>query len=160
MTWATTDLYDEFAGEVRTSAIQFSNYGKRRQFCGPVRTLRCFEDNVLLRQMLESKGGGSVLVVDGGGSTAVAVMGDRIGAMAARNGWAGVVLNAAVRDSKALATIDLGIRAIGTNPARSRKVGAGERDVAIELGNAEVFPGYWLYADEDGLLLASRNLLE
>lgn len=156
--WTTADLFDNNAGEVRTCPLQLRDFGNRIRFHGPVRTIECLDDNVLLRHLLEEPGSGAVAIVDGHGSTAVALMGDRIAAMAARNGWSGVVLNAAVRDAHRLAGIDLGIRALGTNPAKSQKAGNGKTHVAIELAGTIIRPDDWVYADEDGLLFSRRQL--
>ena len=155
---ATTDLYDDFEGACGTCAIQFRDFGGRRQFFGRVRTVRCYHDNVLFRGMLTERGDGGVIVVDGGGSTAIALMGDMLAARARDNGWSGVIINGAIRDSAEIAGIDLGVKALGVNPAKSEKKGAGETDVELEFGGVRFRPGDWVYCDEDGILVSPTEL--
>jgi regulator of ribonuclease activity A len=118
-----------------------------------VRTVRCFEDNVLLKSLLSSPGDGAVLVVDGDGSYGTALMGDMIAQLAVDNGWAGVVIHGCVRDSVAIAAMPLGVKALGTNPRKSGKQGGGETDVTVQFGGVTFRPGARLYADEDGVLV-------
>lgn len=118
-----------------------------------MRTVRCADDNVLVRGLLEEPGEGRVLVVDGGGSLHTALVGDIVAGLAVANGWAGLVLNAAVRDVAALARLPLGICALGSNPRKSAKTGAGEVDVPVRFGGVTFTPGDVLLADEDGILL-------
>ncbi|TNY35166.1 ribonuclease E activity regulator RraA [Thermomonospora catenispora] len=159
MEFATADLIDEFDAELASCQTQFRQYGGRLTFAGPISTVRCHRDNALIKQVLNGPGEGRVLVVDGGGSLASALMGDMIAAAAVKNGWAGVVINGAVRDVAALRTLDLGIKALGSNPRKSAKAGAGEVDVPIKFGGAEFVPGHWLYSDEDGIVVAARRLI-
>ena len=154
----TCDLFDDHADDVTTCSVQFRDFGARSHFFGPIRTVNCLRDNQLLRSLLDEPGNGSVLIVDGGGSTETALMGDIIAAKAARNDWAGCVIYGAVRDSKALAEIDLGIKALGVNPAKSAKEGIGTLDEAVEFGGATFTPGAWVYCDEDGVLVAPGPL--
>ncbi len=109
---------------------------------------------MLFRQLLGEPGDGSVIVVDGGGSTAVALMGDMLAARARDNGWAGVIINGAIRDSAEIAGIDIGVKALGVNPAKSKKTGEGDLDVVLEFGGARFRPGDWVYCDEDGVLVS------
>ena len=118
-----------------------------------MRTVRCFQDNALLKSILSTPGDGAVLVVDGGGSLETALIGDIIGDLAVANGWAGVVVNGAVRDRVALASIDLGVRALGTNPRRGGRTGEGEADVVVTIAGVDVRPGVTLWSDEDGILV-------
>ncbi|MDN3352669.1 ribonuclease E activity regulator RraA [Actinomadura sp. DC4] len=159
MNFATADLVDEFGGELVGCSTQFRSYGGRERFCGRVETVRCHGDNALLRSVLATPGSGRVLVVDGSGSLRTALMGDMIAASAVEQGWSGVVINGAVRDVAALRTLDLGVKALGSNPRRSAKEGAGETGVPVSFGEAEIRPGMWLYSDEDGIVLAARDLL-
>ena len=122
-------------------------------FQGPISTVRCFEDNVVLKQRLSEPGDGRVLVVDGGGSLRVALMGDMVAGLAVQNGWAGVVLNGCVRDSAALADLEVGIAALGTNPRPSGKTGAGEVDVPVTFGGVAFVPGALLACDQDGIVV-------
>jgi regulator of ribonuclease activity A len=126
-----------------------------RSFSGPIATVRCREDNVLLRRQVSEPGGGRVLVVDGGGSFACALLGDNIAEIAVRNGWAGIVVNGCVRDVVALAELPIGIKALGTNPRPSGKAGGGETGVPVTFGGAEFAPGSILHADDDGVIVLS-----
>jgi regulator of ribonuclease activity A len=158
MNRATTDLYDDHEDSVRTCAIQFRDFGGRRRFAGPIRTVKCLRDNQLLRTLLDEPGDGAVVVVDGGGSTESALMGDLIAAKGARNDWAGCIILGAVRDSAELARIDFGVKALGVNPAKSSKTGAGKVDEPVEFGGTVFRPGEWVYCDEDGILVAPVEL--
>ena len=156
MSFTTADLYDEHGEALGSCDLQFRSFGAHRSFTGPVTTVRCFEDNALLKSTVEQPGEGRVLVVDGGGSVHRALMGDNIAKIAADNGWAGVVINGAVRDVAVLPTIPLGIKALGSNPRKSTKTGAGERDVSVTLGSATFDPGDQLWADDDGVVVLPR----
>jgi regulator of ribonuclease activity A len=157
--FATADLIDDFGDELRSCETQFRQFGARTAFAGPVATVRCFRDNGLVKKLLNTPGEGRVLVVDGAASTGSALMGDLIAAAAVKNAWSGVVINGVVRDVATLRTLDLGIKALGSNPRKSAKDAAGAVDVPVEFGNVEFRPGDWLYSDEDGIVVASRNLL-
>ena len=154
----TTDLYDDYEDQVQTCAVQFRDFGKRRRFCGPIRTVQCDRDNQLFRALLDETGDGAVVIVDGGGSTETALMGDIIAAKGARNGWAGVVIFGAIRDSAEIANIDIGVKALGVNPAKSSKKGAGAVDVPVTFGGVTFSPSLWVYCDEDGILVAPQEL--
>lgn len=158
MEFATADLIDGFGDELASCETQFRQYGARTAFAGPIATVRCFRDNALVKKVLGTPGEGRVLVVDGGGSLASALLGDLIAGSAVERGWAGVVINGAVRDVVALRGLDLGIKALGSNPRKSAKDGTGEVDVPVAFGNVEFRPGDWLYSDEDGIVVATRNL--
>ena len=149
----TADLYDERGEELASVSLQFQSLGGRSHFSGPVRTIRCYEDNALVRSTLDLPGHGSVLVIDGGGSLRTALMGDTIAASAVANGWAGVVINGAIRDRVALAELPLGVKALGSNPRKSTKVGAGERGVVLEIGGVTVRPAAMIWCDPDGILV-------
>ena len=137
-----------------TSSRQF---GGRSRFSGPAITVACHEDNALLKSVLSEPGEGRVLVVDGGGSLHTALMGDLIAGLAVENGWSGAVINGAVRDVATLRTLDLGIKALGSNPRKSTKTGAGELDVPVEFGGVTFTPGDTVYSDDDGIVvLATR----
>lgn len=159
MEFATADLIDEFDAELASCETQFRQYGARTAFAGPIATIRCHRDNALVKKLLNTPGEGRVLVVDGGGSLASALMGDLIAASAVEQGWSGVVINGAVRDVATLRTLNLGIKALGSNPRKSAKEGAGEVDVPVTFGGVEFRPGHWLYSDEDGIVVAARRLI-
>jgi regulator of ribonuclease activity A len=149
----TADLVDQYGAKLRVCDVQFRQFGGRRLFAGRVRTVSCHEDNALLRDLVQTPGAGSVLVVDGGGSLRTALVGDMIAGYAVRSGWTGLVVHGAVRDSAALAGIDLGIQALGTNPRKSAKAGLGAIDVPVTFGGITFQPGDVLHADDDGIVL-------
>lgn len=153
METSTADLYDEHGDTLASVSLQFQDLGGRTAFSGPIRTIRCREDNGLVKSTLNSPGDGAVLVVDGGGSLNTALMGDLIAGAAVANGWNGVVINGAVRDRSALAQLPLGVKALGSNPRKSAKESAGEVDVTVEFGGAAFRPGAILHADDDGILV-------
>ncbi len=144
---------DQLGGDVRSCDLQLRSYGGHARFCGAVRTLRCFQDNALVKQALSSPGDAAVLVVDGGGSLHTALVGDVIAGLGVDNGWSGVVLHGALRDVVALSGLPIGIKALGSNPRKSTKTGAGETDVPLELGGVPLAPGDWLFGDEDGVVV-------
>ena len=154
----TTDLYDDHESSVQTCSTQFRDFGGKNSFYGPIRTIRCHRDNQLFRALLDEPGKGAVVVIDGGGSTESALMGDIIAAKGARNGWAGVVILGAIRDSAAVGEIDIGVKALGVNPAKSAKLGDGEVDESVEFGGVVFEPGHWIYCDEDGVLVSRHEL--
>jgi regulator of ribonuclease activity A len=148
----TSDLFDANPGAA-SCETQLRQFGAVRCFSGRIATVRCLEDNVLLRAAVSEPGNGRVLVVDGGGSFRCALLGDNIAELAVSNGWAGVVVNGCVRDVVALSELPIGIKALGTNPRPSGKTGAGEVDVPITFGGAEFAPGATLHADDDGVIV-------
>lgn len=150
---STADLYDEHGDALQSLALPLRDFGGRVSFEGPIRTVRCFQDNQLVKALLATPGDGAVLVIDGSGSLGSALMGDLIAASAVENGWAGVVLHGAIRDSAAIGRLPLGVKALGTNPRKSGKTGSGEVDVVLRFGDVEFRPGARLYADEDGVLV-------
>ena len=154
----TTDLYDDHLDTVRTCSLQFRDFGARRTFSGPIRTVHCRHDNQLFRSLLDEPGAGAVIVVDGDGSTEVALMGDILAAKAVKNGWSGCIIHGAVRDSAELATIAVGIKALGVNPAKSAKKGTGEVDVPVRFGGVTFEPGQWVYCDADGILVSPKPI--
>ncbi|MFP4130104.1 MAG: ribonuclease E activity regulator RraA [Halorhodospira sp.] len=162
MPLSTTDLCDAYAedpeAQLRVVNPMFVGYGGRCRFSGPVTTLKLFEDNVQVRDALSEQGDGGVLVVDGGGSMRCALLGDRLAALGRDNGWSGVLIYGCVRDSAELAGIGLGVQALNTHPLKSQKKGLGERDVSVTFAGATIKPGDWLYADEDGVVVAAQAL--
>ncbi|MFE9693889.1 ribonuclease E activity regulator RraA [Micromonospora sp. NPDC005806] len=149
----TADRYDRYGDALGSCDTQLRQFGAIRAFGGPAVTVRCFEDNALVKSIVSEPGEGRVLVVDGAGSLHTALMGDLIAGTAAQNGWAGVVINGAVRDVAALATLQIGIKALGTNPRKSAKTGAGERDVPVSFGDCVFTPGAEVYSDDDGIVV-------
>src|SRR5512134_921401 len=133
MTFSTPDLCDAHGDAVRVAEPVFRDFGGARRFSGEVETLRVFEDNALVRSALETPGQGRVLVVDGGGSVRTALVGGNLAALAARNGWSGVVVYGAVRDVAELGVAPVGIKALAASPRKSARAGAGERGVEVRL---------------------------
>jgi regulator of ribonuclease activity A len=157
---ATSDLCDAHKADdsLRVLPPVFRSYGARPRFGGPVATVKCFEDNSLVKAAVDSPGEGRVLVVDGGGSLRRALLGGNLGQAAARNGWAGVVVDGCVRDVLELAACQIGIRALGSVPLPTTKRNEGQAGVPVQVQGVWVRPGDWLYADEDGIVVASRDL--
>ncbi len=154
----TTDLCDAFGDDVRVVEGAYRDFGRTIAFVGRAVTLRVFEDNALVRATLETPGNGGVLVVDGGGSLRTALVGGNLGKLAEKNGWAGIVVHGAVRDSSELAACDVGIKALATIPRRSAKDGKGERGVPVSFGGVTIAPGEWIHADEDGIAVIARDV--
>lgn len=150
---STADLYDEHGDALQSLSLQLRDFGGHVGFEGLIRTVRCFQDNQLVKELLATPGEGAVLVIDGSGSVGTALMGDMIAASAVANGWAGVVIHGAIRDSAAIGELPLGVKALGTNPRKSAKAGVGEVDAVLRFGDVEFRPGARLYADEDGVLV-------
>jgi regulator of ribonuclease activity A len=136
----------------------FRDFGGRLRFSGQAATVKCFENNPLVRAALEEPGRGRVLVVDGGGSKRCALLGDNIAAMGARNGWSGVIIHGCVRDTADLATFDLGVKALAAYPLKSSKRDPGQRDVPVSFAGVTVRPGDWVYADGDGVVVSDKEL--
>ena len=156
--FSTADLCDAHEGAVQVLLAPWRDYGGRCAFCGEVSTVRCFEDNSRVREAVHEPGRGRVLLVDGGGSMQRALLGDLLAAKAVENGWNGVLVLGAIRDSSAMAAMDLGVKALGTVPRKTERKGAGERDVVLSIGTVMVRPGQWVYADGDGVIVAESRL--
>jgi regulator of ribonuclease activity A len=150
---ATADLVDEIGPAVRSCDLQLRQCGGRTMFAGTISTVRCFEDNALLKSVLSEPGNGQVLVIDGDASLHTALVGDVIAELGRSNGWAGLIVHGAVRDAAILRTLDIGIKALGTNPRKSTKTGAGQRDVAVTFGGITFVPGEIAYSDDDGIVV-------
>lgn len=157
LAFSTCDLCDahksDTDGAFRVLPPVFHSYGGRARFCGPVVTVKCFEDNTPVKAALESPGEGRVLVVDGAGSLRRALIGGNIAASAATNGWAGVVVDGAVRDQAELAAAEVGIRALALMPLPTERKAPGQTGIAVQVQGVWVRPGDWLYADEDGIVV-------
>lgn len=150
---STSDLYDVHEEGLRSCTTQFRQFGARSEFSGVAVTVKCHEDNVLIKETVGEPGAGRVLVVDGDGSLHSALVGDNMAGTAAANGWAGLIVYGAVRDAAALSGVDIGLKALGTNPRRSAKAGKGERDVPITIGGALFRPGDLVVSDSDGIVV-------
>ena len=158
MNFTVPDICDEFSPGLQILEPHFTEYGASEKFYGEIVTIKCFEDNSLVKQTLGTDGRGKVLVVDGGGSLRCALLGDMLGAMAAQNGWSGVVINGCVRDVEILNTIDLGVRALNCYPLKSNKRNEGQLNIPIGFAGVDFKPGQYLYADENGMVVANTQL--
>ncbi|MDB6168398.1 MAG: regulator of ribonuclease [Verrucomicrobia bacterium] len=154
----TADLYDAHGAACESCPTQFHQYGGRRAFTGKIRTVQCRDDNALVRRCLEKPSEGEVLVVDGGGSLACALLGDLMAELGRKNGWSGVVIFGAIRDAVVLGTLDFGVKALGSNPKKSTKTAVGSVDADIVIGGVTFKPGQWLYSDDDGILVSAQKL--
>ena len=150
---STSDLWDAHADRAIVCELQLRQFGGVAAFSGEIATVRCHEDNVLVKQRVAEPGNGRVLVVDGGGSLRCALVGDNVAGLALENGWAGLVINGCVRDVEALGRLAIGVKALGSNPRPSGKVGTGELDVPVSFGGATFTPGATLHSDADGILV-------
>jgi regulator of ribonuclease activity A len=158
MSYSVPDICDDYIDEISVLEPLFSNFGGKRRFNGEVVTIKCFEDNSLVRDAVRSEGRGRVLVVDGGGSLRRALLGDMLAASAAENGWQGLLINGCVRDVEILETIDLGVKALNSHPVKTDKRGEGQLDINVTFAGATIRPGHYLYADANGVVVAVRNL--
>eukprot|EP00262_Sarcandra_glabra_P014709 TRINITY_DN4358_c0_g1_i1.p1 TRINITY_DN4358_c0_g1~~TRINITY_DN4358_c0_g1_i1.p1 ORF type:complete len:167 (-),score=32.01 TRINITY_DN4358_c0_g1_i1:45-545(-) len=146
------------SGELRVLQPIFNIYGQCRAFSGPIVTLKVFEDNVLVRELLETRGEGRVLVIDGGGSMRCAIVGGNLGQLALSMGWAGIVVNGCIRDVDEINVCDIGVRALASHPQKSNKKGIGEKHVPVHIGGTLICDREWLYADSDGILVSKLEL--
>ena len=158
MTYSTPDICDQFPGQLQIAEPLFTEFGGKDNFSGEIVTIKCFEDNSLVKQNLATAGHGKVLVVDGGGSLRSALLGDLLGAMAVRNGWQGVLVNGCVRDVEILKSMDLGVRALNCYPLKSNKRNEGQLNVPVRFAGVNFEPGQYLYADENGIVVANEEL--
>lgn len=159
MTFATADLYDEYEEQLQIATPMFNDYGGNMKFSGPATTVKVFEDNSLVRGALEEPGEGKVLVVDGGGSLRCALLGDMLALLGKNNGWAGVIVYGCIRDSGVIADMEIGVKALNTNPRKSVKRGEGDRDVPVSFADITIEPGNYIYADEDGFVVSKEKLV-
>ena len=152
----TADLCDEYAEVLKLCRTSFYSYGEKKEFHGEIRTVEVFEDNALVKESLETLEAGTVLIVDGGVSKNRALLGDMLAAIAAERNISGVIINGCVRDSRDLAGIEVGIKAIGTCPFKSIKRGEGKKGERLSFGEVEWIPGHYVYADEDGIIISEK----
>ncbi len=158
--FTTPDLCDDHPDQVRVLEPLLRTFGGREAFSGRAVTVSCFEDNSRVKDLVGTPGEGRVVVVDGGGSTAKALLGDQLAQNAADNGWSGLVIHGAVRDVEILRTIDLGVQALSPVPLKTEKLGVGDVDVTVTFGGVTIEPGDWVYADANGVVVSSVDLLE
>jgi regulator of ribonuclease activity A len=158
MTFTTPDICDDFPDQLQVLEPVFTEFGGKEKFSGEIVTIKCFEDNSVVKQTLATAGHGKVLVVDGGGSLRCALMGDLLGAMAVENGWQGVLVYGCVRDVEILKGMDIGVRALKSYPIKSNKRGEGQLNVMLRFASVSFEPGQHLYADENGIIVADQKL--
>lgn len=158
MSFATADLYDEHGDNLQVALPLFNDYGGLLKFSGKISTVKCHEDNTLVRAALEEPGEGKVLVVDGGESLRCALVGDMLAQIGMDNGWAGIIVSGCIRDSVVISGIEIGVKAMGTNPKKSLKKGAGDRDIPVTFAGVNFIPGQYIYADEDGFVVSETEL--
>jgi len=159
MTDITPDLCDEYPDLVRVLEPMLGNYGGREAFGGEIVTVKCFEDNSLVKEHLGMPGQGKVMVVDGGGSLRKALLGDMIAASAVDNGWQGVIINGCIRDVSTIATFELGVQALASVPLKTEKRGMGDYNVPVTFGGVTFNPGEYVYADSNGVVVSARPLV-
>ena len=158
MAFQTAELCDQYSDILHIAEPYLLDFGGILAFHGEIATVKCFEDNSLIRTALETKGNGKVLVVDGGGSLRCALIGDQLATLAQRNNWNGAVVNGCIRDSAVITTIEFGLKALATHPLKSVKKGLGERDVPVKFAGITFRTGHYLYADQDGIVVSPRYL--
>lgn len=159
MTWSTPDLSDRHPDTARAVELQFRHYGQLAAFNGRIATVKCFEDNSLVKEILGQPGAGRVLVVDGGASMRRALLGDMIAAAAVQNDWRGVIIHGCIRDVDEINAMALGVKALGTIPLKTDKRGEGQVNIPVQFGGVTFTPGHYVYADNNGILVAEVSLL-
>ncbi|MGL4473475.1 MAG: putative 4-hydroxy-4-methyl-2-oxoglutarate aldolase [Shewanella sp.] len=152
------DLCDKYPNSVTVLPPIFQHFGGSKNFSGEIVTVKCFEDNSMVKQLLATPGLGRVLVVDGQGSLRRALLGDMIAANATEQGWAGIVIYGAVRDVVAISGLTLGVCALAACPIKTEKLGKGEINVDVTIENILIRPGMYLYADPNGILICNQPL--
>lgn len=158
MSTTTPDLCDAHPELVRVAYPIFRSYGGRDFFSGRIVTVKCFEDNSKVKQLVATPGRGQVMVVDGGGSLRRALLGDQLARQAVDNGWEGLLINGCLRDVQIIATLDLGVQALASHPVKTDKRDLGDVDVPVEFAGIRFCPGEWLYGDANGVVVSSRSL--
>ena len=153
------ELCDQFEDLVQVVEPMLTSFGAKESFCGEIITLQCFEDNSKVHELAGQDGTGKVLVVDGGGSLARALLGDMLAKKAAANGWEGMVIYGCIRDVNAIATINLGVQALAAHPMKTEKRGLGDINKDVHFGGVTFVPGHYIYADNNGVLVAPNPLI-
>ncbi len=158
--FTTPDLCDDFSDSISVVEPGFKNYGGIDRFYGEIVTIKCFEDNSLVREWVARDGDGKILVIDGGGSMRRALLGDLLAGKAVTNNWAGIIVYGCIRDVDAIAEMDVGVQAIGAHPMKTEKKGIGEANIAVRFGGVDFIPGQYLYADNNGVLVSEIALIK
>ncbi len=155
----SADLYDVHHERLRVCEFQFRSFGRLASFFGPCLTVSTFEDHTPVLRALETEGRGRILVVDGRGSLRVGVMGDRLAEIGVANGWRGVVINGAIRDSLGIDALLMGVRALGTTARRGWSPAPATQGEPVRFGEVTFTSGDWVYADRDCVIVAAEELL-
>lgn len=159
MTIVTPDLCDDFPENIRVVEPMFQNFGGRKAFGGEIVTVKCFEDNSVVKEQVGLPGKGKVMVVDGGGSKRAALLGDMLAEKAAENGWEGIIIYGCIRDVDVIMQTELGVQALATHPMKTEKRGIGDLNVPVKFGGVEFKPGDYVYADNNGVIVADKKLI-
>lgn len=164
MIFSTCDMCDAnedklVSGDLAVFPPIFMRFGRHARFCGPATTLKVFEDNGMVRTILETPGNSHVLVIDGGGSFRCALVGGNLAKLAESNGWAGIIVNGCIRDVEEISLCEIGVRALASMPLRSVKKGGGESHLRVAIAGITINPGDWVYADVDGVMVAKQALV-
>ena len=154
----TADLCDDHADRLQIAELSFRDLGGKKRFHGQIETIKAFEDNSLVREAVATPGQGKVLVIDSGGSTRRAMLGDLLAEKAVKSGWEGVIINGCIRDSAAIGEMALGVKALGTCPLKTDKRGLGDKNVPLRFAGVDFVPGHYVYADEDGIVVSETAL--
>ena len=155
---STPDLCDAHDGKVRVLEPIFNNYGGVKSFFGRAVTIKCHEDNSVVKELVSKPGNGQVIVMDGGGSLRRAILGDMLAEKAAQNGWAGLVINGCIRDVDEIGKTNLGVKALNVHPMKTEKRGIGDLNVSVQMAGQIIQPGEWVYADNNGVIVSSHEL--
>ena len=158
MTFTTADLYDKYGDDLKVALPIFKDYGAKRIFHGPISTVKAYEDNSLVRTALEEPGEGRILIVDGDESLRCAMLGDMLAKLGMENGWSGIIVFGCIRDSDVIATINIGVKALNTNPRKSLKRGLGDRDIPVSFAGITFNVGEYVYADTDGVIVSEKKI--
>jgi len=152
------DLCDKFFDDVSVLEEQFNDYGRKKVFSGQAVTVKCFEDNSIVKSLVNTAGNDRVIVVDGGGSKRRALLGDMLAEAAVKNGWAGLVINGYIRDVAMVNSLNIGVKALGTTPIKTDKRGLGDLNIPIRFAGVDIKEGQWVYADQNGVLISDVKL--
>ncbi|CAM3733492.1 ribonuclease E activity regulator RraA [Vibrio sp. Of14-4] len=158
MEYNTSALCDIYSEQVDVLEPMFSNFGGSASFAGQITTVKCFEDNGLIREVLEQDGLGRILLIDGGGSLRRALIDAELASIAEENEWEGILVYGCVREVDELEDMSLGIQALASIPVGATSQGVGEVDVAVNFGGVTFLPEDYLYADNTGVIISQERL--
>lgn len=158
MKYLTPDLCDKYPDLVRVVEPIFKNYGGKSSFGGQIVTIKCYEDNSVVKETASTPGNGKIIVVDGGGSLRRALLGDLIAENAIQNGWEGFIIYGCIRDIDAIFNMNLGVKTLNTNPLKTDKKGIGDLNILVSFGGVTFKPGEYVYADSNGIIVSSKPL--